>query len=311
MRKCTLLLLSILLIACEVFAKNEKDSLALEMEWQTKLVDSIEHSLKWETTPVTIGDGIARLKLKKGFKFLNAEQSRYVLHDLWGNPPREDVLGMIFPEEGGPFADSSFAFIVSYEATGFVKDDDAEDIDYDDMLKEIQKSEPEVNKTRQEEGYEPIHMAGWAAKPFYDKDRKVLHWAKELQFGGEDYNTLNYDIRVLGRKGVLSLNAIATMDELPLVKANIDDVLEIPEFTAGNQYADFNSKTDKVAEYGIGAIVAGTVLAKTGALAAIGKFLVAAGKFIVLGIVALFGAIKKFFTGRKKGDDNMQETMAA
>lgn len=311
MRKFAFLLLSILLIAGKVSAKNEKDSAMLEMERQYKLADSIEHSLKWETNPVIIGDGIARLKLKKGFKFLNAEQSRYVIHDLWGNPPREDVLGMIFPENGGPFTDSSFAFIVSYEASGFVKDDDAEEIDYDDMLKTIQQSEPESNKARQEAGYEPIHMEGWAAKPFYDKNKKVLHWAKELQFGGEDYNTLNYDVRVLGRKGILSLNAVATMSELPLVKANINDVLEMPEFTAGNQYADFDSKTDKVAEYGIGALVAGTVLAKTGVLAAFGKFLVVAWKFIALGVVAVFGTIKKFFTGRKKDDDNMKETLPA
>jgi uncharacterized membrane-anchored protein len=309
--KNPLLLLSCLLMAASVFAHNEKDSAALEMERQYKLVDSIERSLKWETGTVTIGDGIARLKLKKGFRFLNAEQSQYVLHDLWGNPPREDVLGMIFPEKGGPFADSSFAFMVSYEATGFVKDDDAEDINYDEMLKEIQASEPESNKARQQAGYEPIHMEGWAAKPFYDKDRKVLHWAKELQFGGEEYSTLNYDVRVLGRKGILSLNAIATMNELPLVQANINDVLEMPEFTAGNQYADFDSKTDQVAEYGIGAVVAGTVLAKTGVLAAIGKFLVAAWKFIAIGVVAAFGAIKKFFTGRNKGDDNLQEPVAA
>lgn len=296
-------------MAGNVFAKNEKDSLTLEMERQIKLADSIEQALKWETNTVTIGDGIARLKLKKGFKFLNAEQSQYVLHDLWGNPPRKDVLGMIFPEKGGPFADSSFAFMVSYEETGFIKDDDAEDIDYDDMLKDLQKAEPEENKARREAGYEPIHMAGWAAKPFYDKGKKVLHWAKELHFGDEDFNTLNYDVRVLGRKGILSLNAIATMSELPLVKANINDVLEMPEFTAGNQYADFNSKTDKVAEYGIGAVVAGTVLAKTGVLAAIGKFLVASLKFIALGVVAAFGAIKRFFTGRKNDDNNMQETM--
>ncbi|MEI9946725.1 MAG: DUF2167 domain-containing protein [Chitinophagaceae bacterium] len=61
-------------------------------------------------------------------------------------------------------------------------------------------------------------MVGWAQPPFYDSKNKVLHWAKELQFGGEDLNTLNYDVRFLGRKGILSLNAVATIDQLPKVK---------------------------------------------------------------------------------------------
>jgi uncharacterized membrane-anchored protein len=36
-----------------------------------------------------------------------------------------------------------------------------------------------------------------------------MYWAKEINFGGDSENTLNYNIRVLGRKGVLLLNFIA------------------------------------------------------------------------------------------------------
>lgn len=93
------------------------------------------------------------------------------------------------------------------------------------------------------------------------------------------------------------------MAELPLVKANIDQVLKMPEFTEGNKYSDFNSSTDKVAEYGIGALVAGGILAKTGAFAVIGKFLIAAWKFIAIGAVAAFGAVKRFITGRRKEEE--------
>ena len=55
----------------------------------------------------------------------------------------------------------------------------------------------------------------------------------------------------------------------------------------------------KVAEYGLGALVAGGVLAKTGVLGAIGKFLLAAWKFIAIGVVAIGAGIKKFI-GKKK-----------
>ncbi|MEO6357498.1 MAG: DUF2167 domain-containing protein [Ferruginibacter sp.] len=303
MKKITLIIICTFLCASGTFAKDGEDSTMKEMLRQQKLMDSVESALKWETNAVTIANGVAKIKLSNGFKFLNAEQSKYVLHDLWGNPPKPNVLGMIFPANGGPYADSSFAFIVTYEEEGFVKDDDADKINYDEMLTGMKNGEADENKERIKSGYEPIYTIGWAAKPYYDKNNKVLHWAKEFKFGTADYNTLNYEVRVLGRKGILSLNAVATMAELPLVKANIDQVLKMPEFTEGNKYSDFNSSTDKVAEYGIGALVAGGILAKTGAFAVIGKFLIAAWKFIAIGAVAAFGAVKRFITGRRKEEE--------
>lgn len=309
MKKLSLTLFCFLLLTAFSFAKGGEDSLMKEIARQTKLMDSVEKAMNWETNAVTIANGAVSIKLANGFRFLNAEQSRYILHDLWGNPPREDVLGMIFPANGGPYADSSYAFIVTYEEDGYVKDEDADKINYDDMLSDIKKAEPERNAERAKQGYEPFYIMGWAAKPYYDKTNKVLHWAKELKFGTDEDHTLNYEVRVLGRKGVISLNAIATMNELPLVKANIAEVLKMPAFTDGNKYSDFNSSTDKVAEYGIGAIVAGGILAKTGVLAGLGKILIAAWKFIVIGIVAAWAGIKKFFTGKKK-DDDYQETLS-
>ncbi|MBS1915212.1 MAG: DUF2167 domain-containing protein [Bacteroidetes bacterium] len=286
------------------------DSTDILVKKQLEYVDSVNKALKWQTDAVTLQGGAITLNISKKFKFLNAEQSHFVLHDIWGNPPRPDVIGMIFPAGGGPFTDSSFAFIVTYEEMGFVKDDDAEKIDYTEMMENIKKAEPEENKKRAEQGYPPIHAIGWAEKPYYDKTNKVLHWAKELKFGDEAQNTLNYEVRVLGRKGVLSLTAISTMSELPLVNANIDEVLKMPEFTAGNAYKDFNPGTDKVAEYTIGALVAGGILAKTGVLALIAKFFIAAWKFILLGIAAAWGFIKKLFKKKTPEEAAIPETIS-
>jgi uncharacterized membrane-anchored protein len=300
MKKVISCLVAFILMTTLLYAKKGKDSLEVATDNRIKFIDSVETALHWQSNTVSIANGIANLNLSNNFRYLNPEQSNYVLHDLWGNPPRADVLGMIFPANSGPFDDSTYAFIITFDADGYVKDNDADKINYDDMFKDIKAGETEANKERVKNGYEPIHMIGWAEQPYYDKQNKVLHWARELQFGSDSVNTLNYDVRVLGRTGILSLNAIATMNELALVKANIDEVLKIPEFTAGNKYTDFNSGTDKVAEYGIGALVAGGILAKTGFFAMIGKFLLVAWKFIVIGLVAIWGAIKKFFTGKSK-----------
>lgn len=309
MKKTSCLLLVLTITTISLYAKKGKDSLQIAIDNRVKFMDSVDNALHWESNTVSIAKGIAKLNLSKNFRYLNPEQSNYVLHDLWGNPPRTDVLGMIFPADTGPFTDSSFAFIITFDEDGYVKDKDADKINYNDMLKDLKDAEPEDNKEREKNGYVPIHMIGWAEQPYYDKGNKVLYWAKELQFGSDSVNTLNYDVRVLGRKGVLSLNAVATMRELPMVKANIAEVLKMPEFTNGNRYKDFNSTTDKVAEYGIGTLVAGGILAKTGVFALIGKFLLAAWKFIMIGLAAMWASIKKFFKRKPKKDD-YQESIA-
>ncbi len=144
-------------------------------------------------------------------------------------------------------------------------------------------------------------MIGWASKPFYDKTNKVLHWAKELKFGDDaDVNTLNYEVRILGRKGVLSLNAVATMNELQMVKNDIQKVLAIPSFTKGNTYAEFDSKVDDVAAWTIGGLVAGKVLAKAGILALLLKNI----KLVVLAVVAAGGVVWRFITGRRKKSED-------
>ncbi|MBP6023553.1 DUF2167 domain-containing protein [Ferruginibacter sp.] len=298
MKQIVLSVLVTVFFSTVLFAKGDKDSVAMLIAKQQKFVDSVDNAMKYEAGNIVLTGGVAKLNVPAGFKFLNPEQSNYVLTELWGNPPQTGILGMLFPESSGPFGEKSYAFIITYDASGYVKDDDADKIDYDDLLKEIQKDEIEDNKTRVAQGYGAINMVGWASKPFYDKTNKVLHWAKNLNFAGADENTLNYEVRILGRKGVLSMNAVATMNELDSVKKDINKVLAMPSFTDGNTYKDFDSKTDNVAAWTIGGLVAGKVLLKVGFWAIIGKFFLAGWKFILIGIIAVWAGIKKFF-GKK------------
>jgi uncharacterized membrane-anchored protein len=304
MKKMILSLVATVLCATFLFARGGKDSLAIAIAAQEKFTDSVEKAMKYETGSIALSNGIAKLNVPAGFKFLNAEQSNYVLTDLWGNPPQNGILGMIFPENSGPMEQGSYAFIITYDAMGFVKDDDADKINYDDLLKQNQKDEIEENKTRVAQGYPAINQKGWASKPFYDKTNKVLHWAKDLHFEGQEENTLNYEVRILGRKGVLSMNAVATMSELDAVKKDIDKVLAMPSFTEGNMYKDFDSKTDNVAAWTIGGLVAGKVLLKVGFWAVIGKFLIGGWKFILIGLAAVGAVVKKFFK-RKSNEEEI------
>jgi uncharacterized membrane-anchored protein len=155
------------------------------------------------------------------------------------------------------------------------------------------------NKERKDAGYEAVHLIGWAENPHYDAASKKLYWAQELQFEGSDVHTLNYDVRVLGREGVLSMNAVAGMSQLPQIRADMQPLIKVAEFNDGHRYAEFNSKTDKLAEYGLGALIAGGVAAKLGLFGKLFAMLLVFKKFIIMAFVAIGGFLAKLF-GKKK-----------
>lgn len=277
----------------EVFDTNAYYNALMAQIMQT---DSLEKSLVYEYGTIQLPSANITIEVPQGFKYLNAEQSRKVLVDWWGNPDGDDIsLGMIMPEWYRVLGDSGYAFNLEYDPMGYVDDDDAEDIDYNDLLEELQSGEAEENQQRIDMGYEPVHMMGWASAPFYDADHHVLHWAKELKFGDSEYNTLNYNVRYLGRKGIFVANAIGGMKDLPLVQEGIQPLMTSIKFNEGFTYADFDSSIDDVAAWTIGGLVAGKMLAKTGILVLLLKF----WKIILVALAAAGAGIKRFL-GMKK-----------
>ncbi len=103
---------------------------------------------------------------------------------------------------------------------------------------------------------------------------------------------------MLGRRGVLELNAIASIDQFAMIDKETPQILGMVDFKEGSRYADFDPKVDKVAKYGIATLVAGGALAaaaKLGLLKGFWVFILAAKKFIIIGAVALVALFKKFF----------------
>jgi uncharacterized membrane-anchored protein len=297
MKKIILLLA---LVTNGAFAQEEPDSAS------SAKLDSIEQSFSFQHGIIELKGGIGKITVPAGFKYLDPKQSEHVLVDLWGNPGGENVsLGMLLPEDQPLLSESGYVFNIEYDEIGYVKDDDADDINYQELLEQMQKESVEENKERQKAGYVPIQMVGWASPPFYDKDKKILHWAKELKFGDQEVNTLNYNIRVLGRKGVLVLNAIATVKDLPLVKKDIGRVLDIVQFSDGYKYKDFDPSVDQVAAWTIGGLVAGKILAKVGILAMLLKF----WKIIVLAVGGFFAFIWKRIRGKKEDNTNTPQAL--
>ena len=85
-----------------------------------------------------------------------------VLTKYWHNPDGTS-LGMLFPKDKGPLDDSSWAYVIEYDPMGYVKDDDANDIDYNDLLADMQKDLEEDNPEREKAG--SSRCTSWAGAP--------------------------------------------------------------------------------------------------------------------------------------------------
>ena len=255
---------------------------------------AFEASLTYKQGEISLQEGLATLRVPESFRYLDAADTDRVLQ-AWGNPPDPSTLGMLVPADMSPMDKLGWGVIISYEEDGHVDDEDAADMDFDELLEDMKKGTLEGNKARQEAGYGAIELKGWAEPPHYDGATHKLYWAQELAFQGNSESSLNYDIRVLGRKGVLVLSAVSSISQLSMMKEKMPEVLAFTDFNPGHSYADFDPDTDQLAAYGIGALVAGKVAAKAGLFKTVLALLVAGKKLVVVGIVALIAGIKRFF----------------
>lgn len=125
----------------------------------------------------------------------------------------------------------------------------------------------------------------------------MLHWSKELHAEDADGNTLNYNVRVLGRKGVFDFERSCERTRLDSVKENIPAVLSMASSIPATPTRS-STAASTMWPLTIGGLVAGKVLAKVGLFALLLKNI----KLIILAIGGGGVAAWRFFTGRKKKD---------
>ena len=260
-----------------------------------------EHSLTWHSGLQELEHG-SNINIPAGYRFLQTADARRVLEEAWGNPPDPEIMGMIFPSDRGPFADDSWAVVISFENIGYVSDDDAQDIDYDEMLVFMQEQTSAANEYRVRQGYGRIELRGWATDPTYNAHGHEMVWAEQLHFEGEAMDTLNYNLRVLGRKGVLILNAVAGMNQLAEIEPAMEDLRMATEFRSGHRYEEFDPSTDKSSDMSVAAMVAGGAYAAS-KVSFFGKILAAllvAKKFVIIAVIAIGAFAFKVFTNRAR-----------
>ena len=267
-------------------------------------VESIESRLHPQTGDIRLPGANAVLHLGQDYYFLPADEARLVIVDGWGNPPdaAANVLGIVFQSGRHFYEPDAWGAVITYNSSGYVSDDDAGTADYAELLQQLQAGEAEDNQRRAAQGYPAQHLVGWAEQPAYNRTTHSVVWARNMQSAGVE-NSLNYDVRLLGRNGVLSLNMVTGMSALDSTRAAAKKFAASAEFTPGARYADYQAGIDKKAEYGIGGLIAaGAGVAVAQKLGLIGIILAFGKKFLIL-ILALFGGAGAWFRklfGRNK-----------
>jgi uncharacterized membrane-anchored protein len=263
--------------------------------------EEFEAELGYQSGTITLTGGMATIRLPHSFRFIGPEGSRRLLTEAWRNPPQaaEGVLGMLIPSDVSPLASEGWGIVITYDEDGYVNDNDAASIDYSKLLKQMQEATVASNEERQKQGFEPVTLVGWAEPPSYDAAAHKLYWAQELAFGKNPDRTLNYKIRILGRRGVLELNAVAEMSQLQSIRRQSRGLLSAVDFNEGHRYTDYLPGKDKAATYGIAGLIIGATAAKAGFFKLLWVGILAFKKVIIAALVALAAALKRLF-GRSK-----------
>lgn len=260
----------------------------LTQEEQEFLEFVIADSISGQTGAVNLSTAHCTLNVPDGFVFLNKTDSRHLLVDYWENPEDrlEGVLGTMVKADAGIFYNVETAYVITYDNCGYVSTKDANSINYTDLMADMKKQVKEENRKKQP-GEQKWELLGWGWQPYYDKQKKVLCWA--LHYKVDDAEVINYDVRVLGKDGFVVIKAVSSPDLRKELIADNEAIIGSIEYNPGYTYADFNPKTDHVAEWTIGGLIAGKVLAKAGVWAFLTKF----SKIIILAIIGFLAAIRK------------------
>ena len=284
MKHFVLIITAFLLWSTTAFAQEAP----LTQEEEELIAQLQADSIKGQTGAIQLPSAHCTLNVPEGFVFLGPYDSKHLLVDYWSNP--EDrlngVLGTMVKGDAGIFYNVETAYVVSYDNCGYVSDKDAISIDYDALLKDMQEGVEEENKNN------PTGLSwellGWGWHPTYDNQKKVLAWSKHYRIDGEQ-EVLNYDVRVLGKAGFVVITAVASPDAKGQLMADNAAIINSVKYNDGFRYSDFNPETDHVAEWTIGGLIAGKVLAKAGVWAILAKF----SKIIIIAVIGFFAAIRK------------------
>ena len=284
-RAVLLACLAVLSIAQAQQPADEKEEAQIK-----KLVDDME-KIGWVREGAGDLGGVAKIAIPKGYRFTQGSGASRVL-ELFGNLPMPSASGMLTTEGLGSW------IIFSYDDSGHVNDDEKNDINADELLEIRREGLAESNQVRKKRGIQELAILGWAMPPRFNDTTKTLEWAVRIQsLDGTGGESINYETRLLGRTGSMKVQLVCDPAEFQPLLGEFQRVMGGFSYVEGQRYAEFR-EGDKVAKYGLTALIAGAGVVAAGKMGLLGKLgvLVAKlGKGIILVIAGALAGLKKLF----------------
>jgi uncharacterized membrane-anchored protein len=247
--------------------------------------------IEWHTGPMVADlGGVGKIEVPKGMQFADGAGARRLL-ELNQNPPSGNEVGVMMPVSKPGAQNAGWIMLFEFHEVGYVSDSDKSSIDANAILESLKKGTEEANETRKKNGWTPFHVTGWEKQPFYDERTHNLTWAIDGKEDGAKPGdtTVNYSVRILGRRGEMAIDLVLGPEQLPTAVPTFNSLLDGFSYTSGNRYAEF-MKGDKVAGYGLTALIAGGAAAaavKTGLFAKFLALLAAMWKLIAVAFAAI------------------------
>jgi uncharacterized membrane-anchored protein len=239
---------------------------------------------------------LATIHLPDPYSFVPVNEATAFMRAL-GNTTDARFVGLILPKQ----QDQYWFVTVDYTDSGHVKDEEAKTWNADELLQSIKDGTEANNKERKERGIPALDVVGWVEKPAYNETNHQLVWSILAKERGNEAAaaTINYNTYALGRQGYFELNLITVEATIAEDKKHAAALLSALDYKPGQTYADFNESTDRIAEYGIAALIGGFAAKKLGLLAIIGVALVKFWKIILIGIAVAGGGFTKLFRRKR------------
>jgi uncharacterized membrane-anchored protein len=258
---------------------------------------AIDSRIEWGPSRIALRDQ-ATLTLPPGYGFLPQAPAQE-LWKQWGHITSDDIVGLIVPSGG-----ERWLIAVAYVPAGYVRDDDASTWNADELLNTIREATNRDNERRKQLGRPELEVEGWVEKPHYDPTARRLIWSISVRNKGASPNSaVNYQMAALGRQGYLSMTMVTQLNDIAAQKGIAATLLSDVQFNSGKRYSDFNPSTDRVAEYGLAALVAGIAVKKLGLFALAAAFFAKAAKLIAVAAVGTFAWFRRLYRRKKNGSE--------
>ncbi len=273
---------------------------AAEAPPQTREEAYARAGIKLVNGPATVPLGQnAELKLPEGYAFVGPD-SLDRFYELTRNSRSGNEVGVVL-------SPNDWTLFFDYDDIGYVKDDDKDKLNADKLMSSMSDNQEAANEARKQRGWDEMRLKGWATQPHYDPVTNNLKWAINLASSRDNYQEvwINGSIRLLGRGGVMNVTLVSDATVFKQAEQEADQLLAGGfNYVSGQKYTEFKAG-DKVAQYGLAALVLGGGVAAAAKLAWLAQFTAFFGKAwkaIVAALVAVGVGIKKLlnkFTGAR------------